>query len=346
MAVDGVVSCGLMQQRGRPTVHVTMLKGYSRDKIPQRIRNLDIVVDYVDELPEPLLQATVARYQSRNRPVQPGHQIRTDIGNGSVGFMIHHEGADYLITAAHLMTEWVRGKVIGQHTLADMNHIANLHTWINIYGYPFHIGGPGDMMSFKLQPHVPVTNKPMDRVGGTPTQLSTFKPTQVLEPDIGMQTVSFGRTTGIKYNEVVEVDTTVRLLGVGDKPQWTCGNVFLLKYTASMMGDSGGGIFCLDPPGVLGVCVHSRGGCNATDGLEYLGFGRYPTLTNNRETVVELTIGEKTILVNGQPRQIDIPPRIEEGRTLLELRGIGEALGARFDYEPKDAPVQKVYIYR
>jgi hypothetical protein len=62
---------------------------------------------------------------------------------------------------------------------------------------------------------------------------------------------------------------------------------------------------------------------------------------------IELTIGSKDIVLNGKKiAEMDIPARIENGRTILELRGIGEVLGASFDWEPKDGKTEKVYIYR
>lgn len=62
---------------------------------------------------------------------------------------------------------------------------------------------------------------------------------------------------------------------------------------------------------------------------------------------VRVGIGQRDVYVDGtRTDRLDIPPRIEQGRTILELRGIGEVLGARFDYEPKDAPVRNVTIYR
>lgn len=63
------------------------------------------------------------------------------------------------------------------------------------------------------------------------------------------------------------------------------------------------------------------------------------------EVMVE--IGKRNIYLDGiEQGLLDIVPRIENGRTILELRGIGTILGAEFDYEPKDAPVEKIYIKR
>ena len=62
---------------------------------------------------------------------------------------------------------------------------------------------------------------------------------------------------------------------------------------------------------------------------------------------VMLKIGSKDIYLDGEKvGELDIPVRIEKGRTVLELRGIGEVLGAEFDWEPKEGKTKEVYIYR
>ena len=336
MSIDGVVSVGLCRDGDKPIIRVEVLQG---TKLPERAGGLKIRTEIVKEYPSPLHQETIASFQQRHRPVRPGLQIR-NYGNGSIGFFIRHEGQDYLITAAHLLPSWEKGAGMWQESRGFNREIARLDRWVNIYDYPRGIGAPGDMMALKLLPDVPATNRFLDN------KHLDFEPLAVVEPEIGMKTVRVGRTTGIRFDEIVEVDTSVRLQGIGDNPYWTCSNMFMMKHNSALPGDSGGGIFSLDPPGVLGVCAHPGGGSTATDTLEYLGFGRTPELVKNRETVVEIAIGSREMRVNGSTRELDMPPRIEDGRTLLELRGIGEVLGAKFDWEPKNSKTEKVYIYR
>ncbi len=50
------------------------------------------------------------------------------------------------------------------------------------------------------------------------------------------------------------------------------------------------------------------------------------------DTVVQLSIGELTALVNGQEYQLDVPAFIDNGRTVVPLRFIMEALNANVDY--------------
>lgn len=62
---------------------------------------------------------------------------------------------------------------------------------------------------------------------------------------------------------------------------------------------------------------------------------------------IMLKIGSRDIYLDGEKvGELDIPARIEKGRTVLELRGIGEVLGAEFDWEPKEGKTENVYIYR
>ena len=49
--------------------------------------------------------------------------------------------------------------------------------------------------------------------------------------------------------------------------------------------------------------------------------------------VISLVIGNKTATVNGSPRPLDQPAQILEGRTLVPFRFVGEALGARVEWD-------------
>lgn len=56
------------------------------------------------------------------------------------------------------------------------------------------------------------------------------------------------------------------------------------------------------------------------------------TVVSRRETVV-LVIGQPEALVNGQPVVLDVPARIVQGRTLIPLRFVAEALGATVEWD-------------
>lgn len=53
------------------------------------------------------------------------------------------------------------------------------------------------------------------------------------------------------------------------------------------------------------------------------------------DIIVKLIVGNSNATVNGKQIKLDVPPKVEKGRTLVPLRFIAEALGAKVDYEPK-----------
>jgi hypothetical protein len=58
---------------------------------------------------------------------------------------------------------------------------------------------------------------------------------------------------------------------------------------------------------------------------------------------IELKIGQKKALVNGKTVELDVAPKIENGRTLVPIRFISEALGCDVDW---DSLTRTVYIRR
>lgn len=58
---------------------------------------------------------------------------------------------------------------------------------------------------------------------------------------------------------------------------------------------------------------------------------RTATMTERDSTVV-VTIGSKTMLVNEEARELDLPAEITDGRTFVPLRAISEAFGKKVDY--------------
>lgn len=79
--------------------------------------------------------------------------------------------------------------------------------------------------------------------------------------------------------------------------------------------------------------------------LARLGGGARARVTIGEQPILELTIGSTTAIVNGREVQADVAPIIVNGRTLVPLRLIAEALGRRVDWEPKDGATQKAYVY-
>ena len=54
------------------------------------------------------------------------------------------------------------------------------------------------------------------------------------------------------------------------------------------------------------------------------------------DKTVQMTIGSKIASVNGNEIELDVPPKIEDGRTLVPLRFVGEGLDADVSYEPSN----------
>jgi len=58
-----------------------------------------------------------------------------------------------------------------------------------------------------------------------------------------------------------------------------------------------------------------------------------------KKIVLELKIGSKIMVVNGVETQIDVPPQIVEGRTLLPIRWVAEPLGAEVGWDGNEKKV-------
>lgn len=47
-----------------------------------------------------------------------------------------------------------------------------------------------------------------------------------------------------------------------------------------------------------------------------------------RGTEIELTLGSRTIVVNGEAQEMEVPPKLENGRTMVPVRVVSNKLGA------------------
>lgn len=77
------------------------------------------------------------------------------------------------------------------------------------------------------------------------------------------------------------------------------------------------------------------------DHVVYVGLtngGVYTTYhpTGTRTRTLTLTIGSTTLMIDGMPRTLDASPMIRDGRTLVPIRAIVEALGGTVAYEASD----------
>ncbi|MCX8095220.1 MAG: stalk domain-containing protein [Caldisericia bacterium] len=60
---------------------------------------------------------------------------------------------------------------------------------------------------------------------------------------------------------------------------------------------------------------------------------------NIRKIILKLQIGNKIMLVNDKEQEIDVPPQIIEGRTLLPIRWVAEPLGANVGWDANEKKV-------
>jgi hypothetical protein len=59
--------------------------------------------------------------------------------------------------------------------------------------------------------------------------------------------------------------------------------------------------------------------------------------------VLRLGIGQTSFSVNGSVRSSDVAPQLIDGRTMVPLRLISEAMGARIEWDP-DTETVSVYF--
>ena len=63
------------------------------------------------------------------------------------------------------------------------------------------------------------------------------------------------------------------------------------------------------------------------------GHGLFILPNINEDIEIKLKIGSKIALVNGKVVELDVEPKIENGRTLVPIRFISEALGCKVDWD-------------
>jgi len=79
----------------------------------------------------------------------------------------------------------------------------------------------------------------------------------------------------------------------------------------------------------------------SSDGIVYVGLTNGGVFTTYRlkkdvVTVVRLVIGSRTMSVNGAAQELDVAPMIMNGRTLVPIRAIVEAIGGMVGFDAKD----------
>ncbi|MCD5406729.1 MAG: copper amine oxidase N-terminal domain-containing protein [Desulfotomaculum sp.] len=59
------------------------------------------------------------------------------------------------------------------------------------------------------------------------------------------------------------------------------------------------------------------------------------------DIVISMDIGSEVYFINGVEKTLDVPPYVKDGRTMVPLRMIAEALGAKVEF---DAEMELVFI--
>lgn len=74
------------------------------------------------------------------------------------------------------------------------------------------------------------------------------------------------------------------------------------------------------------------------DNLEWDNDAKTATIKKD-DTIISLTVGSKSIVVNREPVEMDVSPYIKDGRTMLPSRYVAESLGAEVEYDGKTRTV-------
>jgi hypothetical protein len=79
----------------------------------------------------------------------------------------------------------------------------------------------------------------------------------------------------------------------------------------------------------------------STDGVVYIGLTNGGVFTSYRlpkamVTTIRLVIGSSTMTVNGAGQALDAAPMIKDGRTLVPIRAIVEAMGGTVSFDASD----------
>lgn len=95
------------------------------------------------------------------------------------------------------------------------------------------------------------------------------------------------------------------------------------------------------PPVVVGgrVLVPLRGVFERLGAFVQWNPANNSVLASRGSTQVQLTIGSRQAFVNGRQVLLDVPAMIVGGRTLVPLRFVSEAMGARVDWDPASRTV-------
>jgi len=313
LAIPGVRSIGL----SLAGIEVQVKRG---TKVPADIGGVKLIVIETDE------DEKLVDYMGSYSPLRPG----VFLNSGSVAFFVKWRGNKYAITASHL---WKAGSwKIGSQVFQWDRVIGELERWI-----PYTEGAnpreviPADIASVRLYPNEKCSNRLID---------GNITLTGFAEPKLGQRVFVVGRRTGMAERTITHVDYSTNIGG-----DFRLENAF--RVDAPFIAGDSGGLVCTPGGKVVGLITASGstyGVCShAIEGMKALGM-EDAELVREPDLRIELPIGKKEMIINGQVHQIDVPAQIVSGRTMVPLRFIAEVLGAEVDWEPKDGKTEKVII--
>ncbi len=78
--------------------------------------------------------------------------------------------------------------------------------------------------------------------------------------------------------------------------------------------------------------------------VDWLPSTRTVVIETDSGTIIKVAIGSKTAYVDNQPRTLDVPAMIKGGRTFVPLRFVGEAMGAKVDWDSATRKIKVVNV--
>jgi len=141
----------------------------------------------------------------------------------------------------------------------------------------------------------------------TPPELSVNIPDEVNDPDLTITGSVNDNLSGIKYLKINEEDITISPDGS-------------FSYTLTLN----------EGENTITFELEDKAG-NKID--------KTFTVNYTKRITLKLQIGSKTMYINDEPKEIDVPPTIVEGRTLLPIRWVAEPLGADVSWDGKERKV-------
>ena len=299
--------------------HEILVTATKKVDLPTTIDGLPVRVEYVETPPK-------FEYTATRRPLRPGVRIH----GGSAGFYVKHRGKNYLITCAHICGSpeaWLDNQVPEDMTWYQPNRNVHLPRAIGRFCRWIHPMHGMDGMAIELYPWIGTSHELLDR---------PLRGQKIVEPRVGMKVLRMGWRTGLSEGEITHVGGSVSVR-THDGRFYRVHRTFRTTTTADG-GDSGGTFVCAETGDIVGILVAGffgsspQWGQGAKDICDWLEIGTELVDTPGQQ-VIELWIGDKTISVNGEAKQMDVEPHLKNSRTFIPLRFVAENMGYSVDWD-------------